>query len=350
MLGKKPPVTPALQFSETGGETPLPPVRTQATPTPEATAAVLSLQQQGARLADALDFPLRQGRVQGGAVAQYSAQGVARVRNVADFENVAHEAGHKIEHGLGPDMTALINQHAAGLAAMDAEGKSRPGEGFAEFISKYVLDPAEALRLAPEFHAAFEKFIGARDRELLASLQDARASYERWKNATPLEHLAAMLAKPADESIMAAIKADGLWPTVKNYVHEFYTKFADRGAPITRANRDLLRMIRDATGKLPRLTAADNPEILHRSFSRAFQAAENDANLGVARYRGKGREGPAITDAIKLAIGSPGENGPLRAEKKALFEQYMIARRGEFLWRKKEKMEAGQNLLMQVIK
>lgn len=331
----KPAVTPPLQFAKGGGETPLPPARPTAVPTPEAAAAVRSLQQQGSDLADSLDFPLRQGRVEGGAAGQYSAQGVARVKNVAAFETVAHEAGHKIEDGIGADMTALIKQHAVELGPMDYDiDKARPSEGFAQFVSKYILDPIDAERLAPEFHAAFEQFIGQRVPELMTSLQDARASYERWQNATSLEHLAAMLAKPADETITGAIKADGLWPTVKNYIHEFYRTALDRHSPIARATRGQLRIIRNAIGTLPRLTAADNPEILARSFERAFQAAENDALLGVARYRGTGREGPALTDGIKLGIGSPGENGPLRAEKKSLLDQYLIVRRAQVLWRK----------------
>jgi hypothetical protein len=131
------------------------PATVAATPSPQQATAIRSLQQQAFDLADALDFPLREGRVRvRNALGVFNTgTGVVRVKEVPDFEVVAHEGGHALEAKAGQPLTQLTEQFRTELAPLVPNGNYAPDqhvkEGFAEHIRRMIGNPAHAQSTPP---------------------------------------------------------------------------------------------------------------------------------------------------------------------------------------------------------
>ena len=312
-------------------------------PESPATEPLRSLQQQAQELADALDVPLRQGRVQGGkdALGQFrNSDEVMRVRNVADFETVAHEAGHALERRVGAPLSDLVDRFARELGPLDYDPQRRdPAEGFAEWMRTAMFNPAAGQRQAPGFEAAFRDLMGREAPDLLASLDRAVSAHQAYLAAPTGEKLEAMVRKPEEETVIRSIRRDGLPATIGLYLSRVYESVFDDKAPVARAVRSMTRAIYAATGERIRLEGAENPENLTRLFARANQAAVQDMREGVRPYRGVAPEGPSLHDALAAATGKPGPLGRWDEAGVEAFDRYLVARRSDVLYRK---FEAGE--------
>lgn len=301
---------------------------------------LLSLQEQGARLAEEIGHPLRQGRVQGGKEAQGQfdvRQGVVRVKNVADFETIAHEAGHYIERKLGDDFRKLLEKHDLELVYLDYEpNRFDLSEGFAEYARQYLTSPQAAAKAAPGFTREFEAYLAEKVPAMLESLQASRAAYSAWEAAPSGARLDAMVKTQKQDGVIARIRKDGFAPTVSNVLGKVYEGIFDDKATVTRAVRDLARMARDASGVKLSLEGVDNPEALSRLFTRSHQAGVRDMMDGVRPYHSITPEGPSLRDAIIKATGTPGLFGNWDEAKVKDFSNYLAARRIEYLWAKKD--------------
>lgn len=330
---------PAAAGGEPGRPAPPDAVAGAAAPAETPAAEPLrSLQQQAQDLADALDVPLRQGRVQGGKVAlgQFrNSDEVMRVRNVADFETVAHEAGHALEKRVGEPLSDLIDRHAAELGPLDYDPqRGDAGEGFAEWVRTAMFNPAAGQRQAPAFAQAFRTLMQSEAPDLLERLDQAVAAHQAYLAAPTGEKLATMVRKPEDEGVIQSIRRDGLPATVGLYLSRAYEAVFDDKAPVARAVRSMTRAIYAATGERVRLEGGENPENLVRLFARANQAAVQDMREGVRPYHGIAPEGPSMSDALATATGQPGILGRWDAGKVEAFDQYLVARRAEVLYRR----------------
>ncbi|AWV18824.1 hypothetical protein A3862_27480 [Methylobacterium sp. XJLW] len=297
-----------------------------------------SLQQQSQDLADALDVPLRSGRVQGGkdALGQFrNSDEVMRVRNVADFETVAHEAGHALEKRIGEPLSDLIDRHAVELGPLDYDPqRGDAGEGFAEWVRTAMFNPAAGQRQAPAFAQSFRSLMQREAPDLLERLDQAVAAHQAYLAAPTGEKLATMVRKPEDEGVIQSIRRDGLPATVGLYLSRAYEAVFDDKAPVARAVRSMTRAIYAATGERVRLEGGENPENLVRLFARANQAAVQDMREGVRPYHGIAPEGPSMSDALATATGQPGILGRWDAGKVEEFDRYLVARRAEVLYRR----------------
>lgn len=313
-------------------------VAADAAPESPATEPLRSLQQQAQDLADALDVPLRSGRVQGGkdALGQFrNSDEVMRVRNVADFETVAHEAGHALEKRVGEPLSDLIDRHAAELGPLDYDPqRGDAAEGFAEWVRTAMFNPAAGQRQAPAFEQAFRALMQREAPELLGRLDQAVAAHQAYLAAPTGEKLEAMVRKPEDEGVVQSIRKDGLPATVGLYLSRAYEAVFDDKAPVARAVRSMTRAIYAVTGERVRLEGGENPENLVRLFARANQAAVQDMREGVRPYRGIAPEGPSMSDALATATGQPGILGRWDGPKVEAFDQYLVARRAEVLYRR----------------
>jgi hypothetical protein len=301
---------------------------------------LFSLQEQGARLAEEIGHPLRQGRVQGGKEAQGQfdvRQGVVRVKNIADFETIAHEAGHYIERKLGADLRKMPERHDLELVYLDYEpNRFDLSEGFAEYARQYLTSPQSSAKAAPGFTREFESYLAEKAPAMLESLQASRAAYSAWEAAPSGARLDAMVKTQKQDGIIAAIRKDGFAPTVSNVLGKVYEGLFDDKAPVTRAVRDLARMARDASGAKLSLEGVDNPEALSRLFTRSHQAGVRDMMDGIRPYHHIAPEGPSLRDAIIKATGTPGWFGNWDQAKVKEFSNYLAARRIEYLWAKKD--------------
>lgn len=151
-------------------------------------------------LAERLNVPIRVGRV-----SMRRALGIFKVRPEVirtqlanDLATVAHEIGHFIDkrvfsnmafddgalaapagrrmHGLQPHIFDAFLGELAPIATMGNPGT----EGFAEFVSKYVVDPVDAARRAPKFYKFFEDALAKDAPEVQDALSWARSEYQRY--------------------------------------------------------------------------------------------------------------------------------------------------------------------------
>ncbi|WP_448150022.1 LPD38 domain-containing protein [Labrys miyagiensis] len=315
-----------------------PPAAPAGSPAGTAPDAVTSLHQQSLALGEALDMPLRQGRVQGGkqALGQFDVrQGVARTKVIADFDTVSHEAGHYLEQKVGKDLTALIRQHGRELGPMDYDAARKdPGEGFAEFARLYLTNPNAAQRLAPGFAKAFKPFMEQRAPDALKALDAAQAAHTAYVKAPSDVKLDAIVQRQDHGGVIETLRKEGFGRSVGMVLQKAYTALIDDKAPLARVVRDLSRMARDASGVRLKLEGSDNPELLLRMFNRAHQSAVRDMLDGVRGYRQVTPAGPSLRDAIVTATGSKAKLGFWNDAKVKEFSNYLVARRGDVLWTK----------------
>jgi hypothetical protein len=319
-------------------------VPVRGTPSPAGGAAgasgeaIRTLHQQAFDLADAINFPLRQGRMARPDFAgQYdNAQDVVRQRAVADFEVVSHEAGHAIERHVGQELTDLTNRFATELAPLDYDPlQRRVNEGFAEFLRNYLTGaPGYAERLAPDFAAAFRGFMADKQPAILAELDRARAAYNAYVQAPTEKKLDAIVQRAEPTGILQTIRTEGLPQTISLGLAHGYQAIFDDKAPVARAVRDLARLYRDASGNRLNLEGSTNPELLVRMAARSHQAAVRNMLDGVRPYHGIEPQGPSLRGALIKASGEPGIFGRWNDAKVKEFSNYLVARRSEVLWNK----------------
>lgn len=312
-------------------------------PANAAQRASMSLQQQALHLAETMDLPLRQGRVQGGkaALGQYDrTQGVARVKQVPDFETVAHEGGHHLEAQMGQPLKDLIAKNAGELAPLDYDQiKQRPSEGFAEFFSHYLVNPAYAKREAPTFYDAFRALLADKRPELLDALDGAAREFQAFRNAPDTEKVGLAVVDQEHETWTSearkSLKKDGLAPTIMAMVGRAYMAVFDRHAPMTTYVRAMLELAHEKNGgKLIDLKSADNPEVLIRLLERSKQGAEYQFRYGIVPYHDADAIGPSLHDALALATGQPSLLGNWDDELVGKFADYLAAKRAVVLWDK----------------
>lgn len=310
---------------------------------PEQAVAIRSLHQQAIDLADAIGFPLREGRNKQGTLGTYNTQsGVVRVKEVPDFEVVTHEAGHAIEAKVGNDLTDLTNTFVRELGPLDYDQNlQRANEGFAEWVRRYIGNPAHAEKLAPGFTIAFRDLMARQAPDLLAAIDKAGAAYRAYIDAPSIDAVAAVRRSQAEnpkgfQKVVATVREEGLPAVTKTVVQKGYTGLFDDKAPVTRAVREIGTIIRNQTGELVDLKAVDDPAKLIRLFERSHQAAVRDMLDGVRPYHETVPQGPSLTAALEKATGgrNSGGWGKWDPEKKAAFSNYLIARMSDFHWQR----------------
>jgi len=329
--------TPDLQFRTRGPSYP----PEEASRIAEArNGEVLSLQQQSLDLADMLGIPVREGRVQGGRYVQGQYErkfGVGRVRQIGDFYTVAHEAGHAIEQRIGGDLQTLMNNHAAELAKLDPSGNGSVSEGFAEWMVKFILNPASAMKDAPNFTPVFTDFLGQRDPSIMNALAQASNNYAAFISAPTPVQLGASITGVEPQGwfrgLVRSYKENGLTATIGRVLADAYTSVLDAYDPLTRATRDLTRMVYQANDKqVVDMSAAERPDILMRMwFARSAQGAAYQLRYGVVPNRSTVPTGPSLHDAIAVAVGEPGLLGRWDNVKVDEFGLFLAIKRAEVL-------------------
>lgn len=329
--------TPELAFRKRTGQSPEQPA-TAGTGEPPVDA-IKSLQQQTFALAEALGVPFRQGRLAAGdALGQFNSKyGVARVRDVGDFFVAAHEGGHALEQKIGPEMTALIDKFKLELGPLDYGGQGRASEGFAEWFAMSLTNPAKAQKEAPSFAQEFRAYLGGKDPETLAKLDEAAQSYANYLAAPSGLRVASNVVQKGETGWYGEtkefLKKEGFPATIGKVLADAYGAFFDDKAPVTRTVRDLARLFRENhKGDLLDLKAADNPDTLLRLFGRAQQGAIYQMRYGVVPYRDVTPVGASLHDAIATATGASPILGRWQGASVDDFSTYMVAKRASVLW------------------
>ena len=227
-------------------------------------AAAVPLSDVVQSLADALEVPIRTGKM---GPSGRNAEGiykvtpeVIRTRTANDVATVVHEAGHHIQKQLFGDISAAplraFRDELAPIATQPRAGQSALPEGFAEFVAKYVVNPDEAKAVAPRFYEHFEKTLSERAPEFGTALLNAREAVKRWADQPAAQEVLSHISIEGRESegLISRLLSKDTWDTL-------YTNFVDRLYPLKKAT-DIL-----AEGK--ELPADMNPYTLARTFAGA---------------------------------------------------------------------------------
>lgn len=227
-------------------------------------AAAVPLSDVVQSLADALEVPIRTGKM---GPSGRNAEGiykvtpeVIRTRTANDVATVVHEAGHHIQKQLFGDISAAplraYRDELAPIATQPRAGQSALPEGLAEFVAKYVVNPDEAKAVAPRFYEHFEKTLSDRAPEFGTALLNAREAVKRWAEQPAAQEVLSHISIEGRESegLISRLLSKDTWDSL-------YTNFVDRLYPLKKAT-DIL-----AEGK--ELPADMNPYTLARTFAGA---------------------------------------------------------------------------------
>ncbi|KAF5057974.1 Large polyvalent protein associated domain 38 [anaerobic digester metagenome] len=227
-------------------------------------AAAVPLSDVVQSLAEALEVPIRTGKM---GPSGRNPEGiykvtpeVIRTRTANDVATVVHEAGHHIQKQLFGDISAAplraYRDELAPIATQPRAGQSALPEGFAEFVAKYVVNPDEAKAVAPRFYEHFEKTLSDRAPEFGTALLNAREAVKRWAEQPAAQEVLSHISIEGRESegLISRLLSKDTWDSL-------YTNFVDRLYPLKKAT-DIL-----AEGK--ELPADMNPYTLARTFAGA---------------------------------------------------------------------------------
>lgn len=146
-------------------------------------------------LSKGLQVPIRFGRLTRPRLGGYysAITNLIGAKRANDLLIVGHEVGHRLSEGFGfhrnpalePELMALGDPALPGSRSSWNPRRSqayRREEGVAEFTRLWLVDPAEAQRLAPNTHAFFEKALDA-NKDFGDTLRTAQEDIRVWQNA-----------------------------------------------------------------------------------------------------------------------------------------------------------------------
>lgn len=214
------------------------------------------------KLADAVAIPVRLGKVGvRKAVGVYKPKAeVIRIRQAKDLTTLGHELAHHFEKAVfGRVGSKEISNHYDELSKIATRPAGKPNkntiaaEGFAEFVSKYLVNPKQAKEVAPKFYEVFEKDIGPKLPEVFKAIKEARKDIvEYYKQPYVHEVLSNISNRPTEE-----LTPREKWEQIK---YNFVTKWLDDKNPIKYA----VEQVEKRSGV--KLSLQDNAYFLSRMF------------------------------------------------------------------------------------
>lgn len=179
--------------------------------------------------------------LEGQAAGYYAVQPqyvASDTRHASSIETDAHELGHAIAARLNMTGTQqMINNLTARFPANYAAAEL-PGEAFAEFFWRYIVNDAEADSFAGRnYVAAFERNL--RREGLLRDVKRAQREIRQYLNATVEERYRLMLRDKSDKR-----NGDTLREALEAKEREYVTHYVDS----TRPAEDVNAAVREATG------------------------------------------------------------------------------------------------------
>lgn len=292
-------------------------------------------------LAQALDVPVRQGRISlRKALGTYDRKsGVVRVKSAHDVGVESHELAHAMEFTKKyPSLLAEMVKFEKGLKANDYDPLAqRRHEGFAEWMRTYVTNPEIARQQVPGFYDAFEKAMQADDPKVLQALKSAQKQYGDLMAAPSLQSFAHEIVRRGRPGLMQSFMniatshglqnasvGDAVNMLWKQAANETYRGLVDKLNPWRQAVEDL-QAIAARNGVHVKLLAANDPYKLLRQVPAVYAAGHMDLIHGPTAYHGLEPAAPSLAHALELALGSKYDvaKGGTADE----FDAYLAARR-----------------------
>ncbi|MBE3038324.1 MAG: hypothetical protein IMZ62_05890, partial [Chloroflexi bacterium] len=189
--------------------------------------------------------PIRTGRVSvPRAAGIYKVKPeVIRSRIANQLQVISHEVGHHLQTLLYPESVTkkgklrpqtLGTENYGELETLAYEGATdKVTEGFAEYVRHWLTDPAQAEKLAPEFHQSFTQVLN-QNPEVKGVLLEAQGDIRRW------------IEQPATARVRSTIsiresgrRRQGVRERVSGWIDRLATKWVDRYRPIQKAVKDI---------------------------------------------------------------------------------------------------------------
>ena len=167
-------------------------------------------------LKDAVKLSINYGKVKGKNVAGFynQKQEYARIKNANDLPTVSHEIAHHIaklwfgdsqSESLVPYLDEF--KKIATKPAGKVTDKAMAGEGFAEFVSGFVVNPEGMKKVAPKFYDKFAKEAPEKDPSTFKALTAAQEKVKQYVAQSAAERIASGISfKPEDKSQPVSVK------------------------------------------------------------------------------------------------------------------------------------------------
>lgn len=268
-------------------------------------------------LSEGLGLPIRFGRLTTSKFAGYfkKVQNLIGAKSPNDIEIVSHEVGHKLDDLTGMSKNVAIRTELdtlgdpATLGSRSSWTKSKSlkykhGEGLAEFVRYWLIDPAHATAAAPNTERYFNLVLDSNP-DFADVMRQAQEDVQNWRTAPAHARL--------DSSISIGDNPNRTRYTVSQ---------------LTRDVVDDLHMLRMAVDDAERISGSrldpsNNPYMLARLLRGSYGMADTFIRSGTVDFQTKKVTlGTSLTDALKPVAG-----------RIADFRRWIVAKRAQELRR-----------------
>ena len=260
--------------------------------------------------------------------------GVIRTRQsyLAEIDTFAHEVGHHFEYMNDDSLRKIMEIHRSELGPMDYDPNRKDkevqlSEGFAEFFTAYITNPAYARAQAPKFAKRFDAWLDKNHAGLRPQIQEFSRQYNDYLTAPSATSIASNIVQHPKTGIKKTIqkaKDQGKSDFAGTVLNQGIERIIDRTNPMKLVVNELKKIYRENTGRSLDLKAVDDPYKIIRLSMNASSTGVMDMMQGVAPYKSIEHEGPSLRDAVEKAIGN---KKSWNAKNTTDFDAYLIARR-----------------------
>jgi len=241
-------------------------------------------------LEEKMGTPIRTGGFRNAAQGIYkTGDKVIRTKIANNISTIAHEIGHDLQKTLFGAVTDKPLEpwrtELEAIATRPKEGGSVLGEGFAEFVARYVVNPADAKKVAPGFFESFEASMDKTAPELKAILVEAQGMVKKWQEQPAVMRILSHISIGEKEPWLLERAIDPqTWETL-------YTRTVDKLNPISQIVKEGLR-----PGE--KLRADVDPYNLARRFAGTTGAATSFIESQPFRFKDKASVGKSFKSVL----------------------------------------------------
>jgi len=163
---------------------------------------------------------------------------VIRTRDYGDLETLAHETGHHLDKKFGlndPKFDDELMKLGAHTSGQNYTPEQIRQEGMAEFMRRYLLNPAMVEREAPAFMKHFQNTI---PEDVQKGLQKVQEDAQIWANQGDEARFRGKIN--VNEKPKGLERVKQVLQKLPKTKEEFYTDVMDRLYPISKAEKEIL--------------------------------------------------------------------------------------------------------------
>ena len=342
------------------------------TPIPPVPKAVKTPQELARDLADVVGVIVRRGRIRfRNALGVLNTRShIIRMKEMADFDVVAHEVGHALEFKgkkTGEEFRGLRSFFAAYDSILSlftyagAPANLARVEGFAEWIRLYMTNPDLLRKYTAQAVADFETVMASSAPDVLQGLQRIQAEYDAYIKADPVSIGMSRVAEYPKQKGFAEKVGEAIRDprrAMGELLDDFVYGYASNLNPLRKGVNSLLRVaeanirksgwhVQSRLRQLPQ-KVTENPFDLMEALPGAANRGLVDVNRGIVPYGEVAPVGMSFTE-ILAAAGDAVEAASSRIGRTISpdewlnrFDSYLISRRMLKQWERHERGEIGR--------